>query len=78
MLTGSASSRTTTTGCRTVCASSSSPPPGSARSIVIGEGITDMTPGSQTGLQMVVTDAVAARAWLNDRSVKTSDVEVLD
>ncbi len=29
-------------------------PPGSACSIVIGTGITDMAPGSQKGVQMVV------------------------
>ena len=37
-------------------------PPGSACSIVIGDGVTAMAPGSQQGLQMVVADAEAARA----------------
>jgi catechol 2,3-dioxygenase-like lactoylglutathione lyase family enzyme len=31
-------------------------PPGSGCSIVIGTGITEMTPGSQQGLQLVVDD----------------------
>jgi catechol 2,3-dioxygenase-like lactoylglutathione lyase family enzyme len=31
-------------------------PPGSACSIVIGTGITEMAPGSQKGLQVVVKD----------------------
>ena len=37
-------------------------PPGSACSIVMGTGITDMPPGSQRGVQMVVADVAAARA----------------
>jgi len=53
-------------------------PPGSACSIVIGEGITDMTPGSQKGLQMVVADADAARVELSGRGVAVSDVDVQD
>ena len=32
-------------------------PPGSACSIVLGVGITEMAPGSQKGLQVVVEDA---------------------
>ena len=36
-------------------------PPGSACSIVLGTGITEMAPGSQKGVQMVVADAAAAR-----------------
>ena len=35
-------------------------PPGSACSIAIGDGVTQMPPGSQKGLQMVVADADAA------------------
>ena len=34
-------------------------PPGSACSIVMGVGITEMAPGSQKGLQMVIEDAEA-------------------
>jgi predicted enzyme related to lactoylglutathione lyase len=51
-------------------------PPGSACSIVMGTGITDMPPGSQRGLQMVVSDAEAARRQLIDRGVQASDVDV--
>ncbi len=36
-------------------------PPGSACSIALGTGITQMAPGSQRGLQVVVEDAEAAR-----------------
>lgn len=53
-------------------------PPGSACSIVVGQGITDMTPGSQTGLQMVIADAAAAREQLVANGVQASDVEVLE
>lgn len=52
-------------------------PPGSACSIAIGTGLTDMPPGSQRGLQMVVEDAAAARAELAARGVEVSEVEVL-
>ena len=51
-------------------------PPGSACSVVLGEGTTEMTPGSQQGLQMVVADAAAARAELLERGVSVSDVDV--
>jgi catechol 2,3-dioxygenase-like lactoylglutathione lyase family enzyme len=51
-------------------------PPGSACSIVIGEGITDMPPGSQSGVQMVVADAAAAREQLLSRGVAASEVDV--
>ena len=50
-------------------------PPGSACSIVIGTGITDMTPGSQKGLQMVVDDVEAVRDVLRGRGVTTTDVD---
>lgn len=52
-------------------------PPGSACSIVLGTGITDMVPGSITGLLMVVEDAAAARDNLRQRGVDASEVEVL-
>ena len=48
-------------------------PPGSACSIVIGVGITDMPPGSQKGLQMVVADVKAVRDELVKRGVAVSD-----
>jgi catechol 2,3-dioxygenase-like lactoylglutathione lyase family enzyme len=51
-------------------------PPGSACSVVLGEGTTEMAPGSQQGLQMVVADAAAARAELLERGVPVSDVDV--
>ncbi|MDI3329381.1 MAG: glyoxalase superfamily protein [Micrococcus sp.] len=50
-------------------------PPGSACSVVLGVGITEMAPGSQKGVQMVVTDADAARAALVSRGVECSDVD---
>ena len=50
-------------------------PPGSACSIVIGTGITEMEPGSQTGLQVVVDDAEATRQALIGRGVEASEVE---
>lgn len=51
-------------------------PPGSACSIAFGTGITDMPPGSQRGLQVVVDDAEAARQELVSRGVQASDVDV--
>ena len=51
-------------------------PPGSACSICLGEGLTDMAPGSQRGLQMVVADAKAARESLSAKGVDVSDVDV--
>jgi catechol 2,3-dioxygenase-like lactoylglutathione lyase family enzyme len=50
-------------------------PPGSACSVVLGLGITDMPPGSQRGVQMVVADADAARKELAERGVEVSDVD---
>ena len=50
-------------------------PPGSACSIVIGEGITEMAPGSQTGIQVVVPDADAARAHLLENGVDATEVD---
>jgi len=52
-------------------------PPGSACSIAIGTGITDMPPGSVKGLQMVVSDVRAVRAELIKRGAEVSDVEVM-
>jgi catechol 2,3-dioxygenase-like lactoylglutathione lyase family enzyme len=51
-------------------------PPGSACSIVMGIGITDMAPGSQKGLQVVVDDVEAVRQELSGRGLKTSEVQV--
>jgi len=50
-------------------------PPGSACSIAIGEGLTEMTPGSVKGLQVVVEDIEAAHAALTERGVEVSDVQ---
>jgi catechol 2,3-dioxygenase-like lactoylglutathione lyase family enzyme len=50
-------------------------PPGSACSIAIGMGVTDATPGSVRGLQLVVSDIHAARAELLERGVEVGDVQ---
>ena len=50
-------------------------PPGSACSIAIGEGITEMVPGSQKGIQIVVADAGAAHAALVAKGVAASDID---
>jgi predicted enzyme related to lactoylglutathione lyase len=51
-------------------------PPGSACSVVLGTGITQMPPGSQKGVQMVVADVAAAREQLISHGVQASDVDV--
>ncbi len=51
-------------------------PPGSACSIAIGAGLTEMTPGSVKGLQMVVADIQEARAELVRRGAEVSEIEV--
>ncbi len=51
-------------------------PPGSACSIALGTGVTDTEPGSVAGLQLVVSDVVAARTELLDRGVDVSEVQV--
>lgn len=50
-------------------------PPGSACSIVLGTGITQMPPGSQKGVQIVIGDADAARQQLIDHGVEASPVD---
>ena len=47
-------------------------PPGSACSITIGTGVVEMEPGSQQGLQMVVSDINAAHAHLVEGGVECS------
>jgi catechol 2,3-dioxygenase-like lactoylglutathione lyase family enzyme len=50
-------------------------PPGSACSISIGTGLTEMEPGSLKGVQIVIDDADAAHAELSRRGVEVSDVQ---
>jgi catechol 2,3-dioxygenase-like lactoylglutathione lyase family enzyme len=50
-------------------------PPGSACSIALGTGLSDMSPGSQRGLQLVVSDIHAARAELVERGVNVTEVQ---
>ena len=50
-------------------------PPGSACSIAFGTGITDMAPGSQRGVQVVVPDADDAWRHLRDHGVDATPVD---
>ena len=50
-------------------------PPGSAASIAIGKGLSEMRPGSVEGLQLVVSDIEAARAELVGRGVDAGPVQ---
>ena len=43
---------------------------------MLGTGITEMAPGSQKGVQMVVADAAAAREQLIAPGVQASDIDV--
>jgi len=52
-------------------------PPGSACSIVIGEGTTEMAPGSQKNLQVVVDDTPAVREKLIANGIEASEVQTL-
>jgi predicted enzyme related to lactoylglutathione lyase len=53
-------------------------PPGSACSIALGTGLSNMPPGSVEGLQMVVSDIEAAREELVERGVEVSEVQHFD
>jgi catechol 2,3-dioxygenase-like lactoylglutathione lyase family enzyme len=55
-------------------------PPGSGCSIVFGDlpSQREMEPGSMRGLQLVVSDAEAARQELLDRGVDASEIMVFD
>ena len=53
-------------------------PPGSGCSITLGIGVVEMEPGSQQGLQLVVSDINAAHAHLVERGVEVSDVQEFD
>ncbi len=50
-------------------------PPGSACSIAFGKGLTDATPGSVQGLQLVTDDIEATRAALVERGLEVGDVD---
>ena len=50
-------------------------PPGSATSIAIGTGLSEMAPGSLEGLQLVVADIEAAHAELSERGIEVSEVQ---
>jgi len=50
-------------------------PPGSACSIALGTGVSEMEPGSLKGVQMVVSDIEAARERLVDGGAQPSDVQ---
>ena len=49
-------------------------PPGSACSILVGD-LSDMPPGSQKGIQVVIPDADEAAAHLRANGVECSDVD---
>jgi catechol 2,3-dioxygenase-like lactoylglutathione lyase family enzyme len=50
-------------------------PPGSACSIVLDANMTEMTPGTQKGIQIVVDDAEAAHAQLLEHGVAASEID---
>lgn len=47
-------------------------PPGSACSVIFGEGLTERTAGTLHGLQLTVTDIVAAQEELTSRGVRVA------
>jgi catechol 2,3-dioxygenase-like lactoylglutathione lyase family enzyme len=53
-------------------------PPGSACSIALGEGVTQASPGSVQGLQLVVSDINAAHAELVERGVEVTEIQTFD
>ena len=52
-------------------------PPGSACSIAFGESLTDMTPGTMKGLQIVVPSADDALAHLTEKGIAANGVNDL-
>lgn len=52
-------------------------PPGSGCSIVLRDGGTRMTPGSLSGVQLVVPDILRAHRELTERGVAVSEVQVV-
>ena len=53
-------------------------PPGSGCSVVVGDGLDDMVPGSLQGLQLVVADLRAAHRRLVESGVEVTEVRVYD
>ena len=53
-------------------------PPGSACSIAIGKGLTQLEPGSLDNMQMVIADADATHAELVERGIEVSEVDELE
>jgi catechol 2,3-dioxygenase-like lactoylglutathione lyase family enzyme len=53
-------------------------PPGSACSIVIGDGIATVAPGSAQGILLVVSDIEAVRTELVQRGVEISEVQDME
>jgi catechol 2,3-dioxygenase-like lactoylglutathione lyase family enzyme len=50
-------------------------PPGSACSIALGKGLTQMVPGSLDNMQAVVADIEQAHADLSGRGVEVSEID---
>jgi catechol 2,3-dioxygenase-like lactoylglutathione lyase family enzyme len=50
-------------------------PPGSACSIAFGKGLSEMEPGSQQGIQVVVPNADEAYAHLRENGVEATPVD---
>ncbi|BDI21949.1 glyoxalase superfamily protein [Herbiconiux sp. L3-i23] len=50
-------------------------PPGSACSIVLGRGVSEMAPGTQLGVQMVVADIEEAQRELRGRGLDIGDID---
>ncbi|MEU6705641.1 VOC family protein [Streptomyces wuyuanensis] len=49
-------------------------PPGSECSIIFGEGMTPIAPGSVQGLYLIVSDIETARAELTERGIQVSEI----
>ncbi|MFF3689804.1 VOC family protein [Streptomyces sp. NPDC002187] len=49
-------------------------PPGSECSIIFGEGVTPVAPGSVQGLYLIVSDIEEARAELTGRGIEVSEI----
>lgn len=50
-------------------------PEGSGCSIAIGEGITEMEPGTMQGIMMIVDDVRAVKQSLEEKGVEMSDID---